>query len=80
MDKIKQIMDEYFATVTPEQFEKDLRKAGIENLPNKKEFKWWYMECPLCANRDSVGWCTRALWKPKATVDGVCMYFSMESK
>ena len=35
MNKITKIMDEYFKTVTPEQFEKDLIEAGIENCPDK---------------------------------------------
>jgi len=39
--------------------------------------EWWYMECPLCSNRDNVGWCTKALFKPKS-VDGVCKYFITE--
>lgn len=39
MEKISQIMDEYFRTVSDEQFEKDLIKAGILRCPDKVTFE-----------------------------------------
>lgn len=35
MDKISQVMDDYLSTVSEEQFEQDLIKAGILNCPEK---------------------------------------------
>lgn len=37
MDEVTKVMDEYFRTVTPEQFEKDLIEAGINNCPDKEK-------------------------------------------
>lgn len=34
MDEVNKVMEKYFKTVTPEQFEKDLKEAGIENCPD----------------------------------------------
>jgi len=58
MDKVAKIMDEYFETVTPEQFEKDLIEAGIENCPNKCDrfgnLEWDVVSCVDCAVDNKV--------------------------
>lgn len=40
MNDVSKVMKEYFVTVTPEQLEKDLLEAGIENCPEKN------IDCP----------------------------------
>jgi hypothetical protein len=40
MKDVSKIMGEYFETVTPKQFEKDLEDAGILECPNKND-------CPI---------------------------------
>jgi len=37
MDKMAEVMDQYFSTVTDEQCEKDLIEAGILRCPDKME-------------------------------------------
>jgi hypothetical protein len=37
MIEVTRLMEEYFKTVTPEQFEKDLIDAGIEECPFKAD-------------------------------------------
>lgn len=38
MQEVTKLMEEYFRTVTPEQFEKDLIDAGILDCPDEFEF------------------------------------------
>lgn len=39
MVEVTKLMEEYFRTVTPEQFEKDLLDAGILQCPDRFEFE-----------------------------------------
>lgn len=44
-------------------------------MTNPRNYKWWFLECPICNNLDPIhGKCKCALFKPKSK-DGVCVYY-----